>query len=163
MEQLNFFEEPVIPHKYIIDASSIISQKSNEKHRRSLYKKKWEKIDELIRKGIIVTCSEIKDEIKDEELIKWIKEVGIVVIPADDEEIQKNVKIVVETVPKLIDFFQRKSSGDAFLVATAMHHNLIVITEENSDSPNKIPKTCEALGVQWVDIIGLCEREGWVF
>ena len=56
-----------------------------------------------------------------------------------DELIQKNVTTVVTSNPQLIDFKQLKSSGDAFLIATAMKYSLTVITEENKDSSKKIP------------------------
>ena len=54
------------------------------------------------------------------------------------------------------------SSGDAFLIATAMKYNLIVITEEKG-TQNKIPNICEKYGIQSLNINGLCEKENWSF
>lgn len=65
--------------------------------------------------------------------------------------------------PQLVDFKQVKSSGDAFLIATAMKYDLTVITEENKTGQKKIPFVCNSLGVPCVDILGLCEKEGWSF
>ena len=45
--------------KYIIDTSSILSQKDNEPHRRTINKTICKHIDELISQMRIVTCSEI--------------------------------------------------------------------------------------------------------
>lgn len=67
------------------------------------------------------------------------------------------------TIPQLVDFKQVKSSGDAFLIATAMKYDLTVITEENKTGQKKIPFVCNSLGVPCVDILGLCEKEGWSF
>jgi predicted nucleic acid-binding protein len=159
MSQLTLFKRP---YKYIFDTSSFLSQKDNELHRRRLYKKLWENIDELIRQGYITTCSEVKEEIKDEGIIEWFTSVNCQVLDIDDV-VQTNVIKVVTTKPELIDFKQVKSSGDAFIIATAMEYNLTVVTEENKDSPKKIPQVCKALGVKSVDIIGLCEEEGWQF
>jgi len=121
-----------------------------------------ELIDTLIREHLIVTCSEIADEIKDDDLAEWFKNLNPVILPVD-EDIQKNVVQVVTTQPKLVDFKQIKSSGDAFLIATAMKHNLIIITEESKESPKKIPKVAESLGIETVNIIELCEKEGKQF
>lgn len=151
-----------MPNKYIFDTSSFLSQKDNELHRRHLYKKLWENIDELIRQGRIVTCSEIKEEIKDEGIKDWFIGICCQVLDINDA-VQRNVIKVVTTKPELIDFKQIKSSSDAFIIATAMEYGLIVVTEENKDSPKKIPQVCEALGVKCINIIGLCEEEGWQF
>lgn len=70
MKQLTLF---TTPYKYIFDTSSFLSQKDNEPHRRCLYKRKWEHIDELIRQEHIVTCSEVKEEIKDEDIKGWFE------------------------------------------------------------------------------------------
>ena len=55
------------------------------------------------------------------------------------------------------------SSGDAFLIATAMKYNLTIITEEKKDKQNKIPIICKDYGIQTMSITELCVAEGWVF
>ena len=147
-------------YKYIIDTSSILSQKDKEPHRRSVYKQKWDNIDNLVKSEIIITCSEIAEEVKDSELDAWMH--NITIVPIDDE-VQENVKTVVSVNKQLIDFKNNKSSGDAFLIATAMKYNLTVITEERNNSPKTIPQCCENLNIPCVNILGLCELEGWVF
>ena len=161
MEQLTLIHEP-LPYKYIIDTSSILSQKDNEPHRRRVYGRLWGNIDELIKKQIIITCSEIKDEIKDNEILLWLNNCSCTIMDIDDE-VQEHVKTVVTQCPRLIDFKNMRSSGDAFLIATAMKYSLTVITEENQDSDKKIPHVCRTLGVPCVNILGLCEVEGWSF
>lgn len=152
----------LINAKYIIDTSSIISQKDDEPHRRKVNKTLWRNIDEYISAGCIVTCSEIIEEVNDKELKQWFDSLRGIVLMIDDE-VQNNVKKVVTTNPQLIDFKQVKSSGDAFLIATAMKYNLTVITEESKKGEKKIPFVCKALKVPCVDILGLCEAEGWNF
>ncbi len=148
--------------KYIIDPSSILSQKDNEPHRRTINKTLWKHIDELITQSRIVTCSEIIDEVNDEELKKWFTGLHGDIVPIDDE-IQENVRKVVTSNPQLVDFKQIKSSGDAFLIATAMKYGLTVITEESKKGEKKIPFVCNNLNVPCTDILGLCELEGWSF
>lgn len=161
MAQLSLFDTSH-PYKYIIDSSSIFSQKPTEPHRRTVNRSLWENIDRLIREQKIVTCSEIRDEIKDKDLAKWLKSLSCIILDVN-EEIQENVVRIVTEHPKLVDFDKVKSSGDAFLIATAMKYNLTVITEENKDKPHKIPKICEAMRVSCLDIIELCTKEGWQF
>ena len=161
MEQMTLFDMTP-PYKYVIDSSSILSQKENELHRRILYKKKWEKIDDLIRKKEIVTCSEVEGEILDENLIKWMKAQELTVIKID-EKIQEKVKIILDKYPGLVDFKQMKSSADAFLIATAMAYKLTVITEENKKKKDKIPYICRALNVPCINILELCQLKGWEF
>lgn len=55
------------------------------------------------------------------------------------------------------------SESELFLIATAMKYDLTVITEENKTGQKKIPFVCNSLGVPCVDILGLCEKEGWSF
>lgn len=161
MEQMNLFSVS-LPYRYIIDASSIFSQKPNEPHRRTVYRSQWENIDDYIKLKIVVTCSEIKEEIKDNDIKKWLAEQQCVILDVDDE-IQRSVRRIVTQHPKLVDFGKVKSSGDAFLIATAMKYNLTVITEENKEKLNKIPNICEYYSIPCVNITELCEAEDWKF
>jgi len=56
----------------------------------------------------------------------------------------------------------RQSSGDAFLIATAIVYKLIIITEENPKKVGKIPDIASQCGVKVVNINGLCEKK-WTF
>lgn len=141
MGQLTLFP---LPYKYIIDSSSIFSQKPDEPNRRRVYKGLWQNIDDLIKEKIVVTCSEIEAEIKDEELVDWLHRQQCDILPITDE-VQRNVRKIVNEHPELIDFSKCKSSGDAFLIATAMEHGLTVITEEKKNSPKK--NTCNMSGL----------------
>lgn len=150
------------PYRYIIDTSSMLSQKDNEPHRRKIFRSQWEKIDELVERQEIVTCSETALEVNDEVVKTWLRDHQCVILQIDDE-VQTNVTRVVTQNPQLIDFRSCKSSGDAFLIATAMKYGLTVITEENKTSNKKIPFVCSQMGVPCMSILELCEHEGWVF
>jgi hypothetical protein len=150
------------PYRYIIDTCSIISQKSDEPHRRSVYGTLWKKIDGLIKSKDIVVCSEIQDEVEDKDLKFWLQQNGCEVLVVD-EKVQQNVTKIVNEHPELLNFTNMKSSGDAFLIATAMKYQIAVITEENKDSPKKIPKICDAYGIQCYNVTELAEKEGWSF
>lgn len=150
------------PRKYIIDTSSILSQKDNEPHRRIIHKTLWKNIDKLITQRNIVTCSEIMEEVNDKDLKAWYSNLTGEILPIDDE-VQEYVKKVVTTNPQLVNFRQIKSSGDAFLIATALKYRLTVITEESKIGEKKIPFVCKRLNVPCIDILELCKQENWSF
>lgn len=161
MDQMTFFE---LPYKYIMDTSSILSQKPGEPHNRLVYKSKWSRIESYIKEHIIVTCSEVKEEIGDKDIQQWLASHHCMVLEIDDI-VQANVRKIVTDNPKMIEFTGKSgtSSGDAFLIATAMKYGLTVITEENRDSPKKIPQICKRYGIGSVNVTQLCEAEGWTF
>ena len=163
MEQMTLFGSER-PYKYIMDTSSILSQKPGETYTRLVYKSQWERIEEYMRSHSIVTCSEIFEEIKDKEIREWIFAQQCTVLEIDDD-IQNNVRKIVTENPKMIEFTGKSgtSSGDAFLIATAMKYGLIIITEENKDKQTKIPQISKKYGITAVNITSLCEMEQWKF
>ena len=161
MDQITLFE---LSYRYIMDTSSILSQKPGEPHNRLVYKSKWGKIEDYIKEHIIVTCSEVKEEIGDRDIQQWLVANHCIVLEIDDM-VQTNVRKIVTENPKMIEFTGKSgtSSGDAFLIAAAMKYHLTVITEENRDSPKKIPQICKRYGISSVNVTQLCESEGWTF
>lgn len=151
-----------LPYRYLIDTCSILSQKSDEPHRRSVYSTLWQNIDEMLKSKAIVICSEIKDEVEDDEMKLWLQENGCEVLDVDTI-IQQNVTKIVNEHPELLSFSNMKSSGDAFLIATVMKYKIAIITEENKTSPKKIPKICEAYNIPCYNVTELAEKEGWTF
>ena len=161
MDQMTLFAPS---YRYIIDTSSILSQKPTEPHRRQVYKSLWNKIDDYIKHGVIVTCSEVAEEIKDKSIKEWLHAQRCCILDIDIE-IQLNVRKIVSENPKMIEFTNGKgtSSGDAFLIATAMKYGLIIISEENQDKPTKIPQISKSYGIESVNITGFCDKEHWEF
>lgn len=150
------------PYRYIIDTCSILSQKADEPHRRSVYSTLWKNIDEMVLSNEIVICSEIEDEVEDDILKQWLQRNSCTILPVD-AVVQQNVTKIVNEHPELLSFSNMKSSGDAFLIATAMKYKIAVITEENKDSPKKIPKICEAYNISCFNVTELADKEGWTF
>ena len=161
MEQLTLFSPPF---KYIIDTSSLLSQKPDQPHRKIVYRSLWDRVEQYMEDRLIVTCSEIFDEIKDKPIRDWLKDKECIILPIDDF-IQRNVIRIVTEYPKMIEFTggSGSSSGDVFLIATAMKYGLIIITEENPKKENKIPKVCKTYGLEAINLTDLSNREGWVF
>ena len=156
-------------YKYIIDACSVISQNpSPALYPRNIYKGLWEEIDALAKSRKLVTCRQIANEIitgkREDTASRWIKR-GNLVILEEGLSVQKTVADVVNATPQLLRFgtMRGSSSGDAFIIATAIEYNLVIITEEKKTSPYKIPQVANRFGVEALSISELAEREGWVF
>jgi hypothetical protein len=160
----SLFDKPP-PYKYLIDTCALISQKDrDEKFYRHVHVTLWNRIDELIRNRVIVSCSEVREEIykQKDEISEWFKQIGCYCFEID-EDTQLRVIQIVNSHRELVNFTKNKSSGDAFLIATAMKWNLTIITEEDRRSSCKIPMVCKALGQDCRDIYGLCDCEDWQF
>lgn len=155
----------MIVAEYLIDTCSILAQKSDRGYKRKVCKTGWKFIDDCLESGKIVICSEIEEEVRDPELKQWLNDKQCIVIDINDE-IQENVRMIVTENPKMIKFNNNgnnTSSGDAFLIATAICHNLSIITEEDKKAPNKIPQICGKYGIQTYSIVDFWEKEGLTF
>jgi hypothetical protein len=159
MEQLSFIPPT---YKYIIDTSSILTQKPDEIFNRNIHKSLWNKIDDLIKKKAIIICCENAEEIKDEELKNYLPNLKCDILELDDDIQEKATKIINEHT-EILNFKGTKSSADVFTIATALKYNLTIITEEKANSPKKIPQIASYYGVQALNINQLCEKEGWIF
>lgn len=163
MEQMTFLKPP---YKYLIDASSILTQKPTDAFPRRVHKSLWDTIDRCIEEKYIATCSEIEEEVKNDDVVGgWLGSVQCAVFPIDNE-VQQNVRKIVTEHPNMIDFSgggKGSSSGDAFLIATAMKYDLTIITEENKEKKNKIPDICKYYGIRTLSLTELCVEEGWTF
>lgn len=164
VKNIDIEQQPLIPppYRYIIDTSSILSQKSGELYRRNVYRTLWENIELLMRSKEIVVCSEIKDEIEDKEILLWLRKNKCEILEPD-YEIQRLVTKIVNEFPQLLDFAKVKSSGDAFIIATAIKYRIAVITEESKNTYKKIPKVCKEYNIPCYNLTELSDKEGWTF
>lgn len=164
-KQLSLF---AVPYKYIIDSCAIISQNLRSMYPRSVHKGLWEGIDSLVKTHELVICKQIESEIlagkRDDEAKEWVKNSDLVVLE-EDEFVQRHVAEVVNSTPRLLRFGAARgtSSGDAFIIATAIEYGLIIVSQERKASPYKIPQVASKFGIETLDINELAEREGWSF
>lgn len=154
------------PYRFIFDTNVILAQNPKfQPYPRSVNSEMWRRIDELVKEQEIVTCGQIAREIeaRDDFAHQWFKTCGIKIIE-EDESIQRIVKQVVNEHPDMIKLRATKtSSGDAFLIATAIEHDLIIVTQEKKTSPIKIPQIADCYGIKSVNLMEFCEMKGWAF
>ena len=141
--------------KYIIDTCSLINASKNYNINKKVFEEIWKKFDEMINEGLLISISEVKDEIKDNDLLKWSCGYSNFFVPIT-KEIQDNVKMVLKDFPLLIKIKSvANSNADPFIVAAAIEMNAIVITDEKisgGDNPH-IPNVCKKYDIECISLL----------
>ncbi len=127
----------------------------------------WDKLDELAGRGVLIASEEVLIELerKDDGIYQWAAGRAQMFIPTD-EEIQRAVRSVLESHPKLIDERKNRSGADPFVIAVALTRGCSVLTGEGpSRSPTKrphIPDVCLALRIRTLRMIEFFREQEWV-
>jgi uncharacterized protein YacL len=127
----------------------------------------WDNIESLIKKDELICPEVVLDELKRKEdgAHKWFKARGQAVRPLT-EEIQIVAKQILDKYPRLLDSLKGRSGADPFVIALAQVQNAKVITGEISRKSEKkasIPDVCDALGVRYINSVGLIREQNWRF
>ncbi|MCX7871459.1 MAG: DUF4411 family protein [bacterium] len=83
---------------YIIDTSSLIEMK--DKYPEIIFPSIWKKMEELFEQERLIAPEEVKDELMDKELKKWIENKKEMFIKADKDQTEKQ-KEIIEKFPFL--------------------------------------------------------------
>ncbi|MCL2173623.1 MAG: DUF4411 family protein [Candidatus Bathyarchaeota archaeon] len=92
-------------------------------YNRAIHKTLWNNIEQLMRKKNIVACSDISNELEKDEILRDYLTVKQCEVLEVTQSIPEEVTKIVNEHPKLLKFTGTStgtSSGDAFLIATAM-------------------------------------------
>jgi len=127
----------------------------------------WDNLDELIQNGNLKATEEVLVELekKHDVIHNWVKERENLFILID-EEIQFVVREILSNHKTLIDSRRNRSSADPFVIALAKINSSIVITEElptQSNNRPHIPDVCDALNIEYINLIDLSRIENWKF
>jgi len=121
----------------------------------------------LIDQGVLIATDRVLVELrkKEDKVVEWAIEHEDLFVPIDDE-IQIAVSEILKNHRKLIDQRPGRSGADPFVIALALVKNCAVITGEKptfSEKRPNIPDVCDALGIRWIDILGLFREQEWKF
>ena len=147
---------------YVIDACALIDAAKEYNMSKKTFSPIWEAFDELIRNGQLITSIEIQDELKDDDLIIWLKEHKEFFVPLT-KEIQEQVFDVLKKYPTLIKMkSSSNSNGDPFLVATAIVNNGCIVTNERSGDEKTgdfhIPNVCKGFDIPFMDLHSFIDK-----
>ena len=150
---------------YVFDTSPLSVLFKN--YYRRTFRSLWERFDDLVAEGQIVSTREIGD-LSDGPLRDWaVANPGIFATPVAAEG------AFVAEIYRIRHFQQNieqqkilngGKNADPFVIAKARVENRIVVTMEQL-RPNavKIPNICEHFGIRWLSLEGFMEVEGWEF
>jgi len=157
---------------YCIDASSLIKLKQD--FPPGVFPNVWEKVEELVGSGRLIAPDEVAREIENDDVLgPWAKRHKKMFRRLDQQQINL-VKEIALRFPKLAKPGRFGPAADAFVVALARLENAaatdlftskaecVVVTEERG-SPEKIPGACGYYKIACASLVGLFQREGWVF
>lgn len=137
---------------YVIDTCALINASNQYNMSKKLFEPIWNTISEMVDNGSLITSSEVGDELKDDDLIKWKRTHSKAFISIDDD-IQTKVTAILRDFPSLIKMKSTaNSNADPFLIALAQKFNACIITDEGTgnESDIKIPFVCKKLGIECI-------------
>jgi len=152
--------------KYSIDTSAILDG-WNRYYPPDVVPGLWNNIEEMIGNGDLIASEEVLRELskKDDEAYRWAKGQDGLWVPTDST-VQIEVKNILKSHQRLIDTRKNRSGADPFVIAVAKVFECKLITGERPNyNPSRphIPDVCNAMGIDWMDLLQLCREQKWTF
>lgn len=155
---------------YVFDTNSLSNVLNH--YYRHRFPSFWEKFDEAIREGCLVSVRECKFELKDkfsDEAIERLVEHN-----ADffDSPTTEELAFITQiySIPHFLQNLERKKLlgggyfADPFIIAKAKVLDGVVVTEEQlKDTAAKIPNICKHFDIACVNLEGFLLKENWTF
>lgn len=140
---------------YVIDSSCLIDASKSYTIGKKSFESVWNTIDTLIQEKKLISSSEIKDEILDEDLLQWLKKYDNFYIPLT-EAIQLSVITILKKYPSLIKLRSSgNSNADPFLIATALEfskYDIVKVVSNEKPSGDRIPVVCNHYGIECISL-----------
>ena len=148
--------------KYAIDTCSLINAAKNYSLKKTTFNPIWEKVTDMIATGALISTSEVRDELKDDDLVEWSKRNDLLFLPLT-EEIQKKATIILRDFPTLIKMKSTgNSNADPFLIATAEIEGATIVSDERlgdeSTGDYHIPNVCRRYGIECITLGDFLDR-----
>jgi hypothetical protein len=151
-----------VKQRYAIDACALIDASKAYNIKKKAFTHIWDKFDELFESGLLISSSEIFEELKDKDLFEWAKKHKDKFLPLE-ESIQKQTTRILAEFPSLVKIRPKgaSSNGDPFLIATAMECNCALVTNERSGDESsgdyKIPNVCKKYNIECLTLSELLD------
>lgn len=150
---------------YCLDTSSVL-EAWRRHYPPDVFVGFWRDLQCLLDEGSAISPDEVRQELtqKDDEIALWAEQQRNCFVPFD-EELQGHLVSILAEHELLMKSTKQKNAADPFVLALALHRNLIVVTEEVEGGENKprIPDVCDSLKLEHISILGLMKKEGWTY
>ena len=148
--------------KYAIDACSLINAAKNYSFKKITFNPIWEKVADMIEEGTLISTIEVRDELKDDDLVEWCKHHSSLFLPLT-EDVQKKVVDILQEFPTMIKMKSiSNSNADPFLIATALIEGATIVSDERfgdeSSGDFRIPNICKKYGIDCITLNGFMDR-----
>lgn len=151
--------------KYVLDSGIIIDLKY---YFNEVFTSLWERFDEMIKAGEIISSSEVFREIEkrdDDAKAIAIKYKKIFRKPEIAE--QQYIKEILNNHPELIKSKNINNGypvADPFVIAKAIYHKSILVTSESyKQNAHNIPNICNEYNIRCLSLRGFFKEEQWEF
>ncbi len=166
---------------YIIDTSSLIEMK--DKYPEIIFPSIWKKMEELFEQERLIAPEEVKYELMDKELKKWIENKKEMFIKADKDQTEKQ-KEIIEKFPFLAKEGKTSNkNADPWIIALALtkrheqtkknrlspslfsskKYLYTILTEESKTKQQRIPYVSKQYNLDCINLKELFQREKWKF
>ncbi|MCA9370493.1 MAG: DUF4411 family protein [Candidatus Peregrinibacteria bacterium] len=159
----NLFSEQAA---YTIDLSSLLKLfKESEAYYKGNFPSLWNKIEEAILEGEIISHIQVYDEIMQfngdkDELMIWAKENKHLFRDYNLPEESDFIRIIGEKYPQFLSQGKHTiAHADPWLVAQARHQKLTVICDEGKTKHNSLHVVCREYKIPSLDILGLMKQK----
>lgn len=152
---------------YIADTSALIDLK--DKYPMDIFEGLWKELEKLCKSKRFIAPEEVRKEIRDDGLIKWLRKSDMLFISPDSEQVEK-VKEILSKYSFLAKE-EGKANADPWLIALAIVRvrsqlfkgKHVILTQESKTKANRIPAVAKEYGIECYDLIELFRSEGWKF
>jgi len=159
---------------YIFDTSVFLNLYLIDRDSMRLPDEVWDKLDELMQEGHIISHRYVYDEIvsdsKDPDKISAWLLARKAYFPKESVAQVTHMIEVVKKFPKLIDADNEKEQADPWLVALAVEFNsqyddkeFIVVTQEKKTKSTNLPAACSDFKVEAISLAEFFEEVGIKF
>ena len=132
----------------------------------------WEMFNDFVEVGRILSVREVLNELELQStkahLDQWVRKNKRMFLSPGPEETEF-ISAIFEVghfrqLVSVENLLKGRPVADPFVVAAAKAHGACTVTEESMrEHAAKIPNVCDHFGIEWTNVEGFMEREGWTF
>ncbi|MDI6732459.1 MAG: DUF4411 family protein [Planctomycetota bacterium] len=147
-------------NRYAVDTNILITLMAHHPPDKPAYQAIWDEIEALIKQKNIFSTMVVYDEImkylgKDDRLKKWARSHKKRFFIPTNSEVFKLAQDIVKEFPDLPDKKKQQTGepdADPFLIALAKSSGATIVTQEDKQSPNRIPTVAKHYQVKSIDL-----------